>query len=125
MKIIFSIVFIATFLLGLRHFYFYNNEVDEGAAYGFEIGMSQEKAIHVIRNLDCGQRCEVVQSKTVSGNDVSNMVRSSAKNIELNSEVEMNVWQIRYGGSEKNVLVLQFEENQLKQMLRYRTLWIL
>lgn len=125
MKIVFSIIVIATCLLGLRYFYFYSNEVDYGSAYGFEIGMSKESASGVIRHLDCGGNCEVIQSKNVSGNDVSNISRSPAVNIHLVPQEEMNVWQVRYGGSERNVLVLQFEKNQLKYMLRYRRLWIL
>lgn len=126
MKIVFSIIVIAScLLLGLRYFYFYSNEVDQGSAYGFEIGMSKESASDVIRDLDCGGSCEIILSKTTSANDVSSTIRSPAEKIHLIPLEEMNVWQVRYGGSEKNVLVLQFEKDQLKYMLRYRRFWIL
>jgi hypothetical protein len=125
MKIIFSIVFIVFCLLGLRHFYFYSDEVDQGSAYGFDIGMSKDSASRVIRHLDCGENCGVILSKAVSRNNVASVHRSPAENIQLVPHEKMNVWQIRYGGSEKNVLVLQFEENKLKYMLRYRRLWVL
>jgi len=125
MKILFSIVFIVFFLLGLRYLYFYSNEVDRGSAYGFDVGMSKDNASRVIRNLDCGGGCEVILSKTAGGNNVAGVHRSPAENIQSLPHEEMNVWQIRYGGSEKNVLVLNFEKNKLKRMLRYRRLWIL
>ena len=124
MKILFSIVFIIFGIIGLRYFYFYSDEVDQGSAYGFDIGMSKDSASRVIRHLNCGGKCEVILSKTVGGNDLAGVYRSPAENIQLVPHEEMNVWQVRYGGSEKNVLVLQFEENKLKYMLRYRRLWI-
>jgi hypothetical protein len=123
-KLFFILAIIGIAILVVRYFYFYGQEVDAGSAYGFEIGMSKDMAANAVSTLSCGEDCEVILSEDYIKSDVSGSKSIRATKILSVPLDRVNAWQIRYDGSDKNVLVLIFKKNRLDRMIRYRRAWI-
>jgi len=120
-------IFILLFGAGVFawYFFFFDRVVTDGEAYGFVIGMLKSDAISVIQEQYGSNDNELILSPSLHGDDVESIIYISADKINDDLVIHKNVWQLRFGGNETNVLVFIFNEAGLVKMFRYRTAFIL
>lgn len=121
------ILFLAV-LVGLSvlvwYYYFYDNVVISGSKYGFDIGMSKNEALLAIDRNYSDDDIQVVLSPSVEKSTSNEIAYVGIKELDKGSVDSKDVWQLRFGKSETNVLVLRFTGNNLVEMTRYRRAFI-
>lgn len=122
-SILFLIIFIGLSTL-VWYQYFYDDVVTSGSKYGFEIGMTKDKAIEAIGKEYSKDDIQVLLSPKSHLNLVSDISYVDVHQLNGDRVENMNIWQLRFQRSEKNVLVLHFSDGQLDKMTRYRRAFI-
>ena len=106
-----------------KYFFFYNNKITNGSSYFLTIGMSKKEVIESI-NSNYPDDIKIILSPDISKFDISETTYTDKKKLKYTLVKYKKVWEIRYKGSEKNVLVLIFMKDKLVKMHRYRRLFI-
>lgn len=122
--VIIALLLVLGIVVSTWYFFFFDNVVVEGKAYGFTIGMQKNDAVSVIKNEYSLIDNEIIISPTLRGNNSESIQYINVIDIDDKYVEQMDVWQIRLGGKETNVLVLVFNENKLEKMMRYRRAFI-
>jgi hypothetical protein len=123
-KILIPIILIVSIGVAIWYFYFYDNVVTSGEAYGFSIGDNKEKSVSTLREKYNDNNNIIILSPGVRGDDVNKVKNISVIDLSMNEVIDKNVWQLRFNGEETDVLVLYFEGEKLVKMFRYRRLFI-
>jgi hypothetical protein len=114
---------IATILL-LKHFFFSEYVVNSGNKYGFTIGMTKNQAIVQISQEYTSSGLQIVLSPSSANNSSEDVIYTDPIQIDAAVADSKNIWQLRFKGSEKNVLLLRFSGDKLEEMVRYRRAFI-
>lgn len=123
-KIFIPVILIVSIVIAIWYFYFYDNIVTNGKAYGFNIGDNKEKSVKILREKYNEKTNIIILSPGVRSDDVNKVKNISVIELSINEVGDKNVWQLRFKGEETNVLVLYFEDEKLVKMFRYRRLFI-
>ena len=123
-KIILPLIIIFGIGISVWHFFFFDEVVVKGDAYGFSIGMNKSDAISVIKKRYNSENNQIILSPGLRHDDVKNIKYLDVKELADDIVKEMDVWQLRFNGKETNVLALVYSDSKLVKMMRYRRAFI-
>jgi len=124
MKAFWALIAAMAAILLLKHFFFSEYVVNSGDKYGFTIGMTKDQAIVQISQKYASSGLQVVLSPGSAKNSSAYVIYTDPNQIDAAVADSRNIWQLRFKGSEKNVLLLRFSGDKLEEMVRYRRAFI-
>ena len=104
--------------------FFYDNEVTSGSKYNFDIGMTKNEALKALKRDYKEGNIEVVLSPKIELNSSDDILYTDVQKFDVEKANNMDIWQLRFDKSERNVLALQFLDGRLVKMTRYRRAFI-
>jgi len=123
-KIILAFLIIFGIGIFIWYFFFFENVVVKGDAYGFSIGMNKPETINVIKKRYNSEDNQIILSHGSRHDDVKNIKYLKINELTNDIVKEMDVWQLRINGKETNVLVFFYNDSKLIKMMRYRRAFI-